>query len=128
MPRSTGARVLVVEDDLDQHKVIHDILEMTLKDARIERVMNPAALLNKLRRPKVQYNLILFDLTFHDASGAKVLQFIRAEMPELEPKTVLLVNSSAEYEATEAARGLRYILKPFSLDSFTDTVREVCGT
>jgi DNA-binding NtrC family response regulator len=127
MTKITGARVLVVEDDLDQHKVILDILGITLKDAKVERAMNAASFLSKVRRPKTTYNLILFDLNFHAPSGTGVLSAIRAEMPLLEKSLVVMVNSMDEYRAADAAKGLPCILKPFSLDSFSEIVKQVCG-
>ena len=126
MTKTTGARALVVEDDMEQQKVIQDILEITLKDAKIERAMNANSIFTKLRRAKPSYNIILFDLSFHAAPGLDVLAAVRSEFPGLERNIAVLVNSLQEYQASAPAHGLAYILKPFSLDSFSEIVKQIC--
>lgn len=118
-------RALIAEEDLNLHQVVHDILEMSFKDLRIERAMNYDSLLNVLRQDGAELDLILYDLRFDSSSGQSALSIIRNEMPELLPRLVILAANGDELRAQEEARGLAYVLHPFSLDDFTDTVKRV---
>ncbi len=120
-------RALIAEEDLNLHQVVHDILEMSFKDLRIERAMNYDSLLNALRQEGAQLDLILYDLRFDHSAGHNALSVIRDEMPELLPRLVILAANGDELRAQQDTRGLAYVLHPFSLDDFTDTVKRVYG-
>jgi CheY-like chemotaxis protein len=119
-------RVLVAEEDLALQQIVHDILEMSFHDVRIERAMDADALLRKLRE-SVAYDLILYDLHFDLQTGNDALPMIRSEFPELSPKLVLVAASGDDVRGNPHAEGLTYVRHPFSLDDFTEVVKAVGG-
>jgi DNA-binding NtrC family response regulator len=121
-------RVLVVETDLHEHKVIHDILEVCLKDVRITRALNFDSFLAKIRRAKAPFNMILYDYHFEESSGKNALEAILKEKPELISIVVLLNGLDKEIINNPAVKNLPFILKPYSLDKFSEVVKKITST
>jgi DNA-binding NtrC family response regulator len=118
-------RALVAEEDLNLHQVTHDILEMCFSDVKIERAMNYESLMAKLRAEDADYDLVLYDLKFDELSGSDALPTIRKEMPELANRIIVLAGNGDDVRRSAHARDLAYVLHPFSLDDFIDTVKRV---
>lgn len=120
---------LVAEEDLNLHQVVHDILEICLKDVEVERAMNAEALMRKLRETEAsedqQFDLVLYDIRFDEMSGGDSLPVLRREMPQLDPRLILLAGNGDDVRRNEHARDLAYVLYPFSLDDFVDTIKRV---
>lgn len=121
-------RVLVAEDDLNAHRVIRDILEISFKDVKIDRALDHGSAMAKIREANPDYDLVLYDLHFDDPSGLETLAILRSEKPQLDRNLVVLNGSAEEVAKCEAARNLPYILKPFSLDTFSDVIKKVCAS
>ena len=118
-------RALVAEEDLNLHQVTHDILEMCFSDVKIERAMNHESLMAKLRAEQADYDLVLYDLKFDELSGYDALSTMREEMPELTSRIIILAGNGDDVRHSTHARDLAYVLHPFSLDDFIDTVKRV---
>ena len=119
-------RVLVAEEDLNLHMLIHDILEIIYKDVAIDRALNGESLLEKIAKAGEPHDLFLYDIDFDDEDGKDVLSILRRDWPHLDDRIVVITGSKEEIAGRESARGLRSILKPFSLDDFSEAVRQVC--
>jgi DNA-binding NtrC family response regulator len=118
-------RVLVAETDLHEHKVIHDILGVCLKDVRITRVLNFDSFLTTIRRAKSPFNMILYDYHFEESTGKNALESILKEKPELVSIVVLLNGLDKEIINNPAVKNIPFILKPYSLDKFSEVVKRI---
>jgi response regulator of citrate/malate metabolism len=116
-------KVLVAEEDLHAHKVIHDILEMCSKDVKISRALNRDSFVAKILKAKTGFDLILFDFHFEDPHGLTALLDVLRQRPELGQKVVLLNESAEEIAGNPQISHFPIILKPFSLDSFSNMVK-----
>jgi DNA-binding NtrC family response regulator len=121
-------RVLVAEDDLNAHKVIRDILEISFRDVTIDRALDHGSAIAKIREADPGYDLVLYDLHFDYPSGLETLAVLRTEQPQLDRNLVVLNGSAEEVASCEATRNLPYILKPFSLDTFSEVIKKVCDS
>lgn len=121
-------RVLVAETDLHEHKVIHDILGVCFKDVRITRALNFDSFISKVRKAKSPYNIILYDYHFEESSGKNALQVMLAEKPDLMSTIILLNGLDKEIIQNPAVKNLPFILKPYSLDKFSEAVKKITAT
>jgi len=119
--------VVIAEEDLNFHKIIHDILEISFSDVAIDRAMNGESLLEKLEHSEEPYHLILYNFHFDEESGVNALKELREKKPELDPRILILLESEDEFKS-KTIQGLRHILKPFSLDEFAEIVKDICAT
>lgn len=115
-------KVLVAEEDLHAHKVIHDILGLCSKEVKITRALDHDGFIAKVTKAKTVFDLILFDLHFEDPRGLAALLEVLRQKPELRQKVVLLNESADEITRNPDISSLPFILKPFSLDSFSTMV------
>lgn len=120
-------RILVAEDDLNFQQVIHDILEISFRDAHVERVMSMEALFGRLGDPDAQYALVLFNLHFDASEGTISLERLKERFPAILDRLVILCSSRHDQEQGRVViNGLPCIAKPFSLDEFTELVQGAC--
>jgi DNA-binding NtrC family response regulator len=118
-------RVLVAEEDLHEHKVVHDILGVCFKEVRITRALNFDSFLTKVTRTKVPFDLILYDYHFDAHSGKNALLALLKEKPEFMKSVVILNGQAEEITQNPAFKNLPYILKPYSLDNFSEVVKRI---
>jgi DNA-binding response OmpR family regulator len=122
-----AARVLIAEEDLNFHRIINDILEMSLREVQIERAMSVAGLLDKVRSSDGAYSLILYNIHFDEGESGQGLAELRHNFPALQSRIVVLVDTDDDVEHHPEAAGLAIATKPFSLDEFSELVKSICG-
>jgi DNA-binding NarL/FixJ family response regulator len=122
-----AARVLIAEEDLNFHRIINDILEMSLKEVQIERAMSVEGLLDKVRSNEGAYSLILYNIHFDEGTSGQALLELRQHFPQLQPRIVVLVDTDDDVDHHPEAAGLARATKPFSLDEFSELVKSICG-
>ena len=120
-------RVLVVEDDLNVHKVIDDILEVVYRDLKIDKALTTESLLGKIKQNDTTYDLVLFDIHFEEPAGRDLLLKLRTERPDLNQKIVILNGSYEGVSTDQDLKGLPVILRPFSIDKFSETITNICA-
>jgi CheY-like chemotaxis protein len=119
-------KILVADDNLDGHELVHDILHINFKHVKIDRVMSSASFMKKIEASKNGYDLILFNIRLKNDNGTDVLSTIRKEYPDLMERIVLLADSPEDREYP-IANEIPCISKPFSLDYFGEVVKKVCN-
>jgi hypothetical protein len=119
-------RVLIADNNLDSHELIDDLIEITFRDVAIERALTKKAFLDKIGSAASSYNLILFNLDLDNDGEEGVLHHIEIATPHLRERMVFIVTEQ-DAAAAVAAKGYRCIFRPFSLDHFSEVVKEACG-
>jgi CheY-like chemotaxis protein len=106
-----GARVLVVEDDVEIAEVVGEALEFV--GCHVLRATNGLSALEMLSEDP-GFHVVLLDLMMPVMNGLEVLQHLRSD-DRLRSIPVVVMSANRGYEAADL--GVKQILrKPFSLD------------
>ena len=119
-------RVLVADSNLDSHELIHDILQINFRDARIERAHNCESFLSKVSNAGSEYNLILYSVQMEHESGKNVLPQLFEDNPELF-KRMILMAENIDSSLDPSLHWLPKISKPYSLDYFGEVIKKTCA-
>ena len=122
--RSTlrGAVVLIVDDDAAVLEVTKRVLERV--GCYVLQAREPAAALQLARDHRGRLDLVLTDVTMSGMNGRELGERLAVERPDTR---LLYMSAYAEDEAFRrgvAAKGRRFISKPFSLEGLALAVRE----
>jgi DNA-binding NtrC family response regulator len=124
--RTMVKKVLVVDDDLDIHELLHDILEINFKQVKIDRALSYTTFIRKIDEAKPPYDLVLLNTRLKHESGRDVLATLRTKYPAVFEKVILIADSPVE-QNDQAAKEIPSISRPFSLDHFGEVVKKVCN-
>ena len=125
--------ILVVDDDVDILRVAREAL-VSIGDCVIDTTTSPEYAFELVL--KKNYDLLIFDLTMPEMSGATLYSLIRTlfrvALPDDRklPPLILMSGAAANRRAQELLRepGVRaYIPKPFTLSRFVGKVSEILG-
>ena len=119
-------KILVADDNLDAHELVHDILHINFKNVKIDRAMSSSSFMKKIEESDNSYDLILFNIRLKHDNGQDVLSSIQLEYPDLMERIVLLADSPEEQDFP-LGKEIPCISKPFSLDYFGEVVKKVCN-
>jgi CheY-like chemotaxis protein len=125
-------QILVVDDDDADALMITEALEATDGDSRVDRVADGREALDYLRgegqfsgpsRP----DLILLDLNMPRMDGRETLTAIKNDEQLKAIPVVILTTSGAapDIASSYQHRANAYVTKPFGLDDFESTVRQI---
>jgi len=119
-------KVLVADDDLDVHQLVHDILQINFKQVTIDRALTSKSFLSKIKTAESPYDLILFNVRLNQENGGNILNSLQQEYPDIMDRVILLADSPKE---STISRDLDVpcVSKPFSLDHFGEVLKKVCS-
>lgn len=125
-------QILVVDDDDADALMISEALENAETQASVERVADGREALDYLRREgsyaqASRPDLILLDLNMPRMDGRETLEAIKTDERLKAIPVVILTTSGAELDivASYEHRANAYVTKPFGLDEFETTVRQI---
>ena len=124
MSNAEKRSVLLVDDNEATRTLIIAILQ---RDFRVDTALDGMDAIEKLRTN--QYATVLLDLRMPQYDGFSVLDFLKANNPEL-LRYVLVVTALLSKKEMDRARafGVCDILsKPFDVDTFLDKVKKCAG-
>jgi CheY-like chemotaxis protein len=135
-PKGTTVRsnlqILVVDDDDADALMISEALESAETQTTVERVADGREALDYLRRKGPFANaqrpdLILLDLNMPRMDGRETLAAIKTDDQLKAIPVVILTTSGAtpDIVASYQHRANAYVTKPFGLDDFEATVRQI---
>jgi len=115
-----SAKVLVVDDNLDNLNTVKALLRRTLM--RVDLVENGAQCLNAVR--KTDYNIILMDYMMPDMNGIETFKRLREELPGFNtPVIALTANAISGMESRFLDEGFfAYITKPVQAKKLEETL------
>lgn len=119
--------VLVVGNDLHVHKLVVDILEITLSDVTIEKATNAQVMLKKIETQQYSYDLLVLYLKNSKKDDETLILNLRNKYPHLVSRMILLLDSIEEKPDDTILRNIPFVVKPFSLDEFGELVKKVCS-
>ncbi|MGE5271750.1 MAG: response regulator [Thiohalocapsa sp.] len=125
MPRS-AAKILIVEDNELNMKLLHDVLEVHGYATITAREGHTALALARDMQPQ----LILMDLQLPDISGLEAVRRLKSD-PATSAIPVVAVTAFAMVGAAEKALAGGcdgYVAKPIQLRDFLDLVKRFVGT
>jgi response regulator RpfG family c-di-GMP phosphodiesterase len=129
--------ILVADDDMDVQQLMCDVLEISLRNVRVERAMSLQGFWAKLpASPEQQpWHSVFLSVDYIKEEPAGFMERLRAAKPD-EAGKVVIVGTAAdaadiESYAEAAGEGLKtapFLVKPFSLDGFEEFVKRLCGS
>ena len=117
-------KVLIIDDDLDSHELLNDVLHINFPDVSVERALDSQSFLKKISKPDAEYDLVLFRSGVLE-SESDILTQAQNHFPALLDKTVLMTNDKKESFENPVLKKLPKVSKPFSLDHFGEVIRNV---
>ncbi len=117
-------RILIVGNDIHIHKLMVDILEITLNDCIIENATNVDGLFERLQKQDEEYNLIILNGRHEGTSDDNAITTVRNVYPQYIDRLIVLVDSPVNQDTIEIHDDVSYVQKPFSLDEFGDLVKQ----
>jgi hypothetical protein len=118
--------VLVADDDMGVHKLMCDVLEISLKDVKIERAMSPQCFWAKLPAPPERpWQLVFISSDYIREEPDGFVDRVREANPDVVGKVVVVGNPGDALG--ENAQLMQSIAMPFSLDRFDELVKSLCG-
>ena len=125
-------QILVVDDDDADALMISEALESTDHQANVDRVVDGREALDYLRRvgrfvDAARPDLILLDLNMPRMDGRETLAAIKSDDDLKAIPVVILTTSGAAPDIVSSYqhRANAYVTKPFGLDDFESTVRQI---
>lgn len=122
-----NVNVLMASSDLDVHELVKDLINITYKNAKIDKALNCDRMIQKLNDPDMTYNLVIMDYSLGQSEGMNALSCFKDHFPHMKERIVLVMDSTAHLSEDEVSHGIPCIVKPFSLDEFDTVVKKVCN-
>jgi DNA-binding NtrC family response regulator len=118
-------KVLVADDDLDVHQLVHDILQINFKQFTVDRALTSKSFLSKIKAAKSPYDLILCNVRMNEENGENIIDSLQEEYPEIIDRVILLADSPEE--SSDSLKDVPCVSKPFCLDHFGEVIKKVCS-
>ena len=121
--------VLVADNDMDVHQLVCDVLEICLRNVKVERAMSPQGFWDKLpAAPEQPWHLVFLSAEYIKEEPAGFIDRLVAVNPNIIGKVVILGTEADAESCGEGLMAAPLLVKPLSLDRFEELVKQVCGS
>ena len=120
-------RILLIEDDGDDIDLLRDAFDMNNIDCTIEVVSEGDRALPYLADAHILPDVIVMDLNLPKVHGREIMSLIKSDPRLAEIPLVVLTTSSSkdDMKFADAMGAHRFIIKPNTIEGFTNTVRSI---
>lgn len=118
--------VLLAGTDFDIQRLVVDVVEMTYSEVEIERALDFEALHGKLEDDPSKYNVFIFDGPMVKAFNDEMNNMDSDKIELFEKKVILISDSEEDLSQNGFKDRFTHLIKPFSLDTFQDLIKETC--
>jgi response regulator RpfG family c-di-GMP phosphodiesterase len=127
--------VLVADDDMDVQQLMCDVLEISLRNVKVERALSLPVFWSKLPAPPdMPWHLVVLSAEYIKEDPAGFMERFTAANPDAAGRFVIVgtaaeaadMESYAE-SAGESVKSVPFLIKPFSLEGFEELVKQICG-
>lgn len=117
--KSTGARVLVVDDELIVQRLMQEILTVQL-GCQVDVATNGVEALELLT--SARYTFVVSDIRMAGMNGTELFLWLREAQPALARRLVFVTGHAGERHLEEeiAAWGVPMLMKPFTVERFVE--------
>jgi hypothetical protein len=122
-----AVNVLFASHDLDFHELLKDVIHITYKNVKLDKVLDHEKMIEILANSRNRYHLFIMDSHFVISEGRHAISTLVERFPAMLNRTVLVVDSSTPPPEMPAGTNIPVIEKPFSLDTFSETVKKICS-
>jgi len=121
--------VLVADADMDVHQLLCDVLEICLRNVKVERAMSLQGFWAKLpAAPEQPWHLVFLAADYIKEEPDGFVDRLVAVNPNVIGKVVILGTEADAESCGEGLMAAPLLVKPFSLDKFEELVKQVCGS
>jgi DNA-binding NtrC family response regulator len=122
--------VLVADNDMDVHQLVCDVLEICLRNVKVERAMSLQGFWAKLpAQPEQPWHVVFLSAEYIKEEPDGFADRLTAVNPNVIGKVVILgAEADAELCGEGGLMAAPLLVKPFSLDRFEELVKQVCGS
>ncbi len=118
-------KVIFADDDRIVREGLMRLITQESDMIVVDQAKNGMELLDKIRKPGVNLDIVLLDLEMPEKGGLAVMDDLKVEFPNL-PILILSVNSEAEYAERCFKKGASgYLYKLGDLESLVEAIRQV---
>lgn len=121
-----AVNVLLAGTDFDVQRLVVDVVEMTYSEVEIERALDFNALHLKLEDNPSKYSVFIFDGPMVKAFNDEMVSMDENKIALFEKKVILISDSEEDLEQNGFKDRFTHLIKPFSLDTFQDLIKETC--
>jgi hypothetical protein len=121
-----AVNVLFASHDLDFHELLKDVINITYKNVKLDKVLDHEKMIEILGNSRNRYHLIIMDSHFVESEGKHAISILAERFPAMLNRTVLVVDPATPLPELPAGANIPVIEKPFSLDTFGETVKKIC--
>ncbi|NLD93564.1 MAG: hypothetical protein GX639_12955 [Fibrobacter sp.] len=120
-------RVLVADNNLNSHELIHDIVQINFRNVKIESVHNSENFVSKITSAKPQYNLILYSAHMDESTDKTTLSEAIKKNPEISDRTIIMTESDS-VKVPDMFNHFPTVTRPYSLDYFGEVIKKTCAS
>jgi len=120
--------VLVAAADMDVHQLVCDVLDICLRNVRVERAMSLQGFWAKIPAPPEQpWHMVFLSAEYIREEPDGFIDRLMAVNPNAVAKIVILGTVADAESGGEGLIAAPLLIKPFSLDRFEELVKQICG-
>ncbi len=118
-------KVLIVDDNLDSHELLNDVLHINFQEVEIERAHDSKSFISKSAQCDSHYDLILLSASIIKGTESDLWQEVQNHTPDIWNKTVVMTADGDSPFENPRFNQLPRVSKPFSLDHFAEVLRKI---
>jgi DNA-binding NtrC family response regulator len=119
---------LIVDDNLDDHQLINDIISINFKDIKIDKALDVETFYEKMKDPTQKYNFIIISADLKNEKGKSAVSVLFEEFPEKIKSSIIIKEEKTHLPQNILKdKNIPVFTKPFSLDEMCNQIKKICN-